>query len=433
MLTFHSGLNITSQLSVFVVFLLMLVTLSVQYVLFGSASLVVPKLGATDIFAGALSIIVVYTMLIRGVGFEVLGGSKSGGMFYVKILLIFSIFFCLINVEVEKRFLLLAVTGFFAATVLPLLSDMFFLVFGETLFNKIVAGSTTIQFYAAGESVLLRIQSAASVAEALMAVLLIWVPLFRKNGSLIVDKKRVIAGIVIIGLIGISGHRIALLSVLLLVMLFYGMSFGWSKLIRPAIYFFAISAVAALAIILVYEHLPGGFQRIFSFLPFIPKNDIVLEAGDSSQFRLLMAAKAFTMLPDYFLIGKGFAFNNYGVNLDDYLGVIDFFAEIGVFHNGPIGLLINLGLPGLFTGLGFIFFLVKAVSSDKYKSFVTPEDRLFLILKCKICQLIIFFLFFYGDVQTNFLELIFIVSFYKLARIHFADVKPMTRAHESII
>jgi len=359
--------------------------------------------------------IVSYTMLIRGIGFEALGGGKSGGMFYVKLFLVLLLYLFVIRLKVSADFIRQLFILFCVSGVLPFVSDLVYLSFGEpTWFNSLITGSSTIEFYAQNEAnSLLRIQSATAVAESIGLLVLVFFPLFTPKGGIRLTFTNVCLIVLALILIGISGHRITLVGLTLLFLIAYYFSFGGKKLIRPILIGLALAVLMAALIIWQYEQLPANFQRTFSFLPFIPETNITLEAADSANFRLFMAAKALVMLPDYYLIGKGFAFTNYTVAFDDYFGIIDFFAEIGVFHNGLLGLLINLGIPGLLVG---VWLLLAILKEEKIKKNYFSEDviyRIRMALKAKLIVIVIYFFVLYGDVQTNFIDFIVIATLYK--------------------
>jgi len=392
-----------------------LLSINVIAISFSDQRVMIPAKGYTNFFVLLFVFITFYTMLIRGIGFEMLGSSKSGGMFYIKLFSILLLFVFLPKIKTSDRFISALFFAYFISCVLPFLADVLFMIFGgETIIHKIIPGSTTIKFYAESEGSLFRMQSAASVAEYIVVLMLAYKPPFNEAGKLSLKFGNIAIFIAALILIGLSGHRITLVGITLLLIFYYYNSFGKKKLIKPLL----IGGLAAIAIcvfaILRFENLPPNFQRTFSFLPFTPTNEVTLNAADSLNFRLLMAAKAVIMLPDYYLIGKGFAFFNYPVDTTDYFGIIDFFAEIGVFHNGLLGLLINLGIPGLVVGVALIFSLIKFTGKKVLFKGPTGLDNLMLVLKSKILVSVIYFFFLYGDVQSNFMEIIILGILYKI-------------------
>ena len=412
---FQSGLNITSQLSVFTFVGALLLGVFILFNLFSPYSFFIQDSDKTRRLLYLFLIIVFYTMLIRGIGFEALGGGKSGGMFYVKLFLVLLLYLFIVRLKVFDDFIRQLFVLFCISGILPFISDLVYLSFGEaTWFNSLITGSSTIEFYAQNEAnSLLRIQSATAVAESIGLLVLVFFPVFNQKGGINLTFINVSLIVLALLLIGISGHRITLVGLTLLFLIAYYFSFGGKKLVRPILIGIALAIFFASLIIWQYEQLPANFQRTFSFLPFIPQTNITLEASDSANFRLFMAAKALVMLPDYYLIGKGFAFANYTVAFDDYFGIIDFFAEIGVFHNGLLGLLINLGIPGLIIG---VLLMLSVLKENKIKKNYFSEEliyRIRMVLKAKLIVIVIYFFVLYGDVQTNFIDFIVIATLYK--------------------
>lgn len=412
--SFGAGLSASAQLSVFTIISLILIILNFSILLLYPKPIQLLPGNKSGIFVKLILVIVFYTMLYRGIGFEKLGSNKSGGMFYVELFVVLLFFICLVRVSLTHRFISVLFLSFSLAFVLPLLSDIIYLFSGDTFIKQIVPGSSTIKYYADNADFLLRIESGAPLAESLLGLMLVYEPLFTNNGKLRLTKLNIAAMLTILILIGISGHRSTLISIALITIFYYYHLFGSKKIVRPVLYGLGLFILISLLAIVSFDHLPSNFQRVFSFLPFTPSNDISMEAGDSLTFRLLMVAKAYTMLPDYYLIGKGFAFVNENVDMSDYLGTINQFSEIGVFHNGVIGLLINLGLPGLVVGLALIGSLFKTAKHRISYNNVGVTQRIFTVLKCKIMFVIISFVFLYGDVQTNFIELMVLATFYTL-------------------
>lgn len=422
---FGSGIRVAGQLSLFLMLSFILLGINFLAILFSNKKLMLPVKGLSNFWAIIFLLITFYTMLIRGIGFEFLGSSKSGGMFYVQLFSMVLLFIFFIRAKVSARFITVLFGAFFISSALPFVADLLFLFAGgETLLHQIIPGSSTISFYTESEEGLLRIQSAASLAEYLAVLMLVFFPIFDNNGRIKLGRMNVTILLFCLLLIGLSGHRITLVGITLLLIIYFRNRFGPGKLVRPVL----MGSVVALGIcafaIVAFEQLPASFQRAFSFLPFTPTNAVTLDAGDSLNFRVLMAAKALVMLPDYFLIGKGFAFFNYTVDLSDYFGIIDLFAEIGVFHNGVLGLLINLGIPGLIAGMAFIISLNRETGKPVFGAHLSRLETIRLVLKSKLLLSCIYFVFLYGDVQSNFLEIVMLGTLFKFVNFHIKSTAP---------
>jgi hypothetical protein len=391
--------------------------------------LLLPVKGNSTIYALLFLLVVFYTMLARGIGFEMLGSSKSGGMFYVKIFAIMLLFIFTLKIKVSDRYISILFISYLISCLLPFLSDLVYLMLGhETFFHKFIPAGTTLEFYAENEGSVFRIQSASSVAEYSVAFMLVFFPLFDETGKFRITKTNIAIILFALLMVGLSGHRISLVGIALILLYFYNYSFGLKRLIRPIIIGVVIAFAVSVFAVLEFEKLPSSFQRVFSFLPFTPSNETTVDASASLEFRVLMAAKAIVMLPDYFLLGKGFAFVNREVEITDYFGTIDFFADMGVFHNGLLGLVINLGLPGLLAGLALMRSIYKFSKDEKTVASNGIIQRINILIKSKILLSITYFVFLYGDVQTNFIELIILGILYKLISYHITVQKEARNA-----
>ena len=157
-----------------------------------------------------------------------------------------------------------------------------------------------------------------------------------------------------------TGYR----SYFILFLLTFGMQLFFEGLLRPRVVVaaFASIIVAAAAMVPIASKLPVVVQRSICFIPGIPV-DAALKASaeGSSQWRIRMWRDLLPQIPQYLLKGKGYIFDPGDQDLaiesarryrdQDYGAAL--FA--GDYHNGPLTLLIPLGIWGLF---GFLWFLV---------------------------------------------------------------------------
>ncbi len=363
--------------------------------------------------------LVFMTMLIRGIGFEFLGSNKSGGMFYIRLFTTLLLVLTAANLpEKEKANMNLVFLGFLLASVLPFLSDAAYFFLGESnILSKFVEGSTTITDYSesfdAGE--LFRIQSASLLATSLFTFVLIYKPFITSNGKFSFTMLHYLLFFICIVAAGISGHRLAFFEIGLIVALYYSLIFGFRKIAVTGAKVLVVAVIACVFIIVFYEHLPAPVQRVFTFLPYTPETNISNDISASNLFRVLMLGKGIAMIPDYFFIGKGFAFVNYHIDIHNFYDVIDEYAEIGVFHNGIMGLIVNLGVLGLILGIIILVSISKKALKTNYYTFpATMSERVHLAIRVKLLIICVFFVFFYGDIQTNFIDLLVLFTFYKM-------------------
>lgn len=126
-----------------------------------------------------------------------------------------------------------------------------------------------------------------------------------------------------------------------------------------------IGLIALISLPFLLPYLPFGFQRMFAWVPGV---NISIEAYESahgtSEWRVEMWRKVLPMLKDYWLIGRGLAFDltdAYGswTLASDRTTMHEFFIATHQYHNGPLYLLVDYGIPGFIFATGFMFSSVR--------------------------------------------------------------------------
>ncbi|HLX96614.1 MAG TPA: hypothetical protein VKU37_12790 [Verrucomicrobiae bacterium] len=171
------------------------------------------------------------------------------------------------------------------------------------------------------------------------------------------------------------------------------------------------SILVALALIPLAEHLPVGFQRTLSFLPYKVSTQAKLDAQASLDWRLDMWNALVPQIPGYLLLGKG-----YNINPLDYEFVMgpeasirstaenDPLALAEDFHNGPISVLIPFGIWGAIAFLWFIAAGIWVVYRNYRYGDPTLKTINSLLLAAFATRVIMFF-FVGGDLSTDMMTL----------------------------
>jgi hypothetical protein len=348
-------------------------------------------------------------------GFQALGDNKIGGMFYVRIILALSfllISFTVSLTEIDWRKLLIAT---FLISLLPFLSDIAYLFSGGLFdFTAIFQGATTIQKnldFAEEGSSFFRIQSGAVAATSLVFAGLLITQ--RDTKALEIKKSLIIIlGIALI-CAGISGHRLAFIEMIFILLLYYFIDYRTK--IKTS---FVVKSVAILVVILIFLYvyrnaIPPVFQRMFSFLPFFSNdNQSIIDAEGSTQFRLILWGIAVTQIPQYWLIGKGLAATPMFdiTNRGGYNDALSWFAEMGAFHNGPLGLLINFGIAGLLLGFALFFYYSRIFLLTLHQLIKTKHYPIYKVILVNSFITTFMFVFLYGDMQSNFPDVVFLLG-----------------------
>ena len=353
--------------------------------------------------------VIVFTMLYRGAGFMWLGGFMQGGMRYVHMIIVILFFLLSANLRLSARQWFLAAIGMHLIAFLPAISELIFLKTGFFLHYYFfqVEGSTLAQFSSfLDDSEGGRFQMMGHAGTALIILTLALIPLRPKN------YPWLIAGVLIsLGLDGLSGHRLSFLNDLMIVWV-YGFLHYRKRMMSYLTVTVAVLLVTWIMVLLIGPHLPYTYQRMLSFVPFLDISTAArIDAGGTLDWRFEIWSRAWHEIPDFLLIGKGYAY--VGAELDALplsgrldIEIVRALISIG-YHNGPLSLLIGLGLMGFLSCL-WLFFAALHRHWTHLNAFSFDEkiNRLHLVMTAKLTVLIFSFLLLYGDAYYSVPKLI---------------------------
>ncbi len=200
-----------------------------------------------------------------------------------------------------------------------------------------------------------------------------------------------------------GGYRATLISAaILLLLLFYFEGLHRTALL-PALVV-AGALVAAVAAPLA-NRLPYTIQRAISFLPVDIDPVARYSAEVSSEWRLRIWQLVLPQVPKYLLLGKGFGINAAELAMaqtmtqDTEEGTI----LVGDYHNGPLSVVIPLGIYGL---VGFLWFLIASIrvllNNCRYGDPALLTVNNFLLASFVMHVILFFVIFgsFYGELFT---------------------------------
>jgi O-antigen ligase len=152
-------------------------------------------------------------------------------------------------------------------------------------------------------------------------------------------------------------------SILLLFLITFGILFYFEGLMRrpllPALLLVLILGGSVL--IPFVSHLPLTIQRTLSFLP-LPVDPVARASADmSTEWRLQMWMNVLPQIPQYLLLGKGYAISTSDLAMASNASLESgtFGSEIaGDYHSGPLSLIIPFGIFGV---LAFVWFLAAGI------------------------------------------------------------------------
>ena len=293
-------------------------------------------------------LVLIVTMLGRGVGLRVLGSSQMGGRFYFQQLscAIFPLVFA--ACRWDERLLPRLLLAQCLLTTTYLVSDFVFSFAAGPMFLLLQffeLPGDALNFEAAAQQLgLRRFQSLGIVGQGLFFALLLS---FNFREFLTLRRwylPLLAAGSLIFGLV--SGHRWVLVMTGLTAL--YAM---WSQRFFSARNSCLMALLALLCLAVTYtfsRELPLTVQRAVSFLPGIRvDSQAYVDAASTLHTRALLRQVGWQMVPDYLWLGRGFGLNaavDYSYQWEPT--TVTWHANQGRFYNGPIGLLVNTGLSG---------------------------------------------------------------------------------------
>lgn len=163
-------------------------------------------------------------------------------------------------------------------------------------------------------------------------------------------------GVIILGL---AGYRSSVILAIMTIGFYYLlMKHEIPKKVKRATVITGFVVLFSLPFLLPY--LPFGFQRMFAWVPGVNISEAAYQSAQgTTEWRVDMWIKVLPMVKDYWLIGRGLTyelFAAYGAfTLTSDMGTMhEFFIATHQYHNGPLYLLIDYGVPGLIFGAGFM-------------------------------------------------------------------------------
>lgn len=382
-------------------------------------------------FAGARSVvwpllflaavILMTALLTGGIGIRALGGDAYGGKRYILLLGAIAGYFALTSHRVPpgQGFKYVALYFLGALTLMisnagPLIPSSLYFIFALFPVESIQALS--------GESARGEYVRLSGVTIACVGVLCFilarygvggvfelgerwrFLPLRFRGGLAINQPWRLLAFLAVVFLCLMGGYRsYAIIIGLVLLGLFYLEGLVRTKMM-PVFVLLAISLVA-IGLPLV-DKLPLTVQRSLSFLPITVNPIARADAEGSSEWRLNIWRKVVPTIPQYLLVGKGYSidaqeleaaesFENFRGNNEGAM-----YELSSDFHNGPLSVIIPLGIFG---AIGFLWFLAAAfrVLLYNYRWGDAEYRRINTFLLTYFTVRVIYFLAVFGSLHTE--------------------------------
>ena len=371
------------------------------------------EFGTARLAGFALMAVIIVHIMVRGWGLRALSGELWGGMAYVRTFIAFGFFVASdLVLMTEKRWRQLftwsAISSFF-----PGLAQATFIMSGgklyqQYMFVRIEAWALRQSLYASSLSEgVVRYHFMSSIANAITMI------------GLTLSKWRYLPLVILISLPAalISGFRSALLIQLMILVLFAIFYSSQDRVKRLGLIMVTIF-VGLLFLAPFARSLPLSFQRTLSIIPFYHISEIAREdAFGTVEWRVDIWRIMLKNIPDYLFIGRGFAAESslYSTLDPSYASSPEFAYYVHNYHNGPLGMLLDLGIVGLISVT--IFIVSSAIEAIKYKKLFAGDNFMnryyCYLISVYLSQVIMFFVFF-GDTISYVPSMMFSLALIKV-------------------
>jgi hypothetical protein len=335
-----------------------------------------------------------------GMGARSLGSATYGGKKYFYILAAITGYFALASRRIPTQRAKLYVSLFFLSGITALVSNLAYTAGTKFFFLLDLFPPEFAMVQAIGtETAYGGIRRIAGSVWASMAITCCLLALYGVRGVLDLRKPwraALLAAAVAGGMLGGFRGFVILLGLIVVAEFFLeGLHrTRWLPILLVA------GIVGGGAMVLFVQKLPLSAQRALSFLPLNVDPLARSDAGGSTEWRLEMWRTLLPEVPKYFFWGKGYALNPTDLylgeeNLRRGLGPASEVAILAAdYHNGPLSILIPLGIWG---AVGFLWFFIAA-GRVLYLNYRFGESSLRIIntalLAFFVGRAVVFFLFF---------------------------------------
>jgi hypothetical protein len=304
--------------------------------------------------AQLLLVVVILTAFMRGWGLRVLGSSNWGGMDY--IILISAILFYIFSftISLDRKRLSRVVRWLCLLSLIPAATVVLIRVASPFSWLQLVVRVSGGEL--AGELGLTEARWGEMQMPAVWIGLLALMTYDRKMN---LTPSVPVLALLSFTMMGLSGHRTVTvwLGLTLMVYLLIQRRFITSGHILGLL---GILSVALISVYLFAGYLPVTFQRALAWLPGIQvAHEAAMSAVGTTTWRIELWRKMLPMVPEYLLVGRGLGFDlreaYAAYTLASDFDHHQFFIATHNYHNGPLFLLIDLGLMGFLAATAFMF------------------------------------------------------------------------------
>lgn len=217
-------------------------------------------------------------------------------------------------------------------------------------------------------------------------------------------KRRLVVMVIVVVMGVLSGSRLALVSMIMI----FAFQFWLEGLLRSrlAVFFGFLMVLAACLVIPFATKLPYTMQRTLALLPIEVDPIVRSDVRGSSEWRIEIWRAALPQIPEYLLLGKGYAISRQDLAyMTDRAFKSHSVEERGAFiagdyHNGPLSVIIPLGIWGVIAFLWFLGAGVRVLWRNyKYGALVLASVNTYLL--ASFLAMIIGFCFVFGSLYSG--------------------------------
>ena len=355
--------------------------------------------------------------LTGGFGLHAIGGKVGGGKKYINIFLGVAAFFALASQGIPPQKQKLYVALFFLPGIFAVVGDLFPVLPGPLrYFNLIFPPSGYVLKEMYSSSLMFRLVGLSTAAGAAMLFMLARYGVRGMLPSKHLFRFLMFVLVFIVSLMG--GFRSALIGSLLLLAIIFWLE-GLHRT-RWMLFVLVGMFIGSTILIPMTRQLPYNLQRSLSFLPLNVDPVARADAQASTEWRLTIWRAILPKVPEYLLLGKGYA-----LTAQDYesLGADNPFAASAKvdasleglaisndFHSGPLSTIICMGIWGCISILAImgagLFVLYRNIR------YGDPGLRTVntLLLALYLKNMLIFF-FIYGAYDADIFHFTYVVGF----------------------
>jgi hypothetical protein len=325
-----------------------------------------------------LVLVILITAKLRGgFGLQTMGGESIGGKRYIMLLAAIMGYFAMTCYRVPEGkshayvavFLLSTLTAI-VGSLAPYVDSSFYRIFLFFPVDNIAA----LYSSSPAEGLSLRLSGLTFACLAIVSFVLArhgvrglfglgepwsFVPIRLRGGFGLNHPWRLLVFLAMIWMALMGGYR----SVATVMALTFFFQFYFEGLFRTQLLpVVVLGGVLVVAISLpMVNRLPITIQRSLSFLPIEVDAEARYSSEASSEWRLRMWRELLPSVPQYLVLGKGYAINPLELTMvtDDAARMggssVESVIMVGGYHNGPLSVIIPLGIFG---ALGFVWFVV---------------------------------------------------------------------------